>query len=81
MPGKPKTIKMQIVRGIAGFGLIAAAVYAFMARDYPVAFVCMGLSFIPLRGCPSCWLLETCEVAIKKNAPAPGDKPDEPQQR
>jgi hypothetical protein len=78
-PDKSQTMKQQIVRGVIGFGLIAAALYALTKDEYAAAFVCAALSFIPLRGCPSCWLLETCAVTQQKSKPE-DYKPDEPQQ-
>ncbi len=73
-------MKQQAVRGIAGFGLLGAAVYALTKDDYGVALVCAALAFISLRGCPSCWLADTYEAAKKTGAPQAEDKPDEPQQ-
>jgi hypothetical protein len=64
---KPKTVKQQIIRGIIGFGLLVAAGFAFKEHQYGLFFLFVALSLIPLRGCPSCWIVETCEVARKSN--------------
>ena len=58
---KPKTLKTQIMRGIAGLGFIIAAYFAYSSNIW-VSVGLLALSFIPLRGCPVCWTVETCEV-------------------
>lgn len=69
---KPRTLKIQITRGIAGLVLIIAAYFAYSSNIW-ISVGLLALSFIPLRGCPVCWTVETCEVIrnSKKGDTAP----------
>lgn len=58
---KPKSLKMQILRGVTGVALLVAAGF-LMPEHYALAFLCFALSFIPFKGCIFCWTFETRDV-------------------
>ncbi|MDI1229177.1 MAG: hypothetical protein PSY14_15970 [bacterium] len=70
---KPKTMKQQIIRGIIGIGLLVAAGFAYK-EYYALSFLLVALSLIPLKGCPVCWVVETCEVAGQPKSAAPDER-------
>ena len=57
-------VKRQLIRGIVGIGLLVAAGFAFKVSLALSVFL-VALSLFPLRGCPACWALETCEAIDK----------------
>ncbi|MDE1153611.1 MAG: hypothetical protein PW788_13830 [Micavibrio sp.] len=57
-------IKKQIIRGIVGVGLLVAAAFAFKT-NFELSVLLVALSLFPLKGCPACWIVETCEVVDK----------------
>ncbi len=57
-------IKKQIIRGVVGIGLLVAAAFAFKT-SFELSVLLVALSLFPLKGCPVCWIVETCEVVDK----------------
>jgi hypothetical protein len=56
-----RTVAEHLARGVAGLGLLGAAVYSAPAHAW-APFVALPLALLLLRGCPTCWtigLLET----------------------
>ena len=67
---KPKTLKSQLLRGAIGLALLVAA--GFTLRDhYALSFLFLLLSFIPLRGCPACWTVDTVDAAKQERLRQP----------
>ncbi len=56
------TMGKQVLRGVAGLLLIAVAAMVFRAH-YALSFGLVLLAAVPLKGCPTCWLVNTCEIA------------------
>lgn len=74
---KPKSMKSQLIRGAIGLALLVVA--GFLYRDhYALSFLFVLLSFIPLKGCPVCWTVETCEVARNTKKPSEIKPADDP---
>lgn len=61
-----KSLQKQLILGAAGAVLLTAAGFAY-EKYYALSFFLVALSLFPLRGCPVCWLVDTCEIA--RNAP------------
>ena len=57
-------VKKQTIRGTVGVGLLVAAAFAFKA-NFELSVLLVALSLFPLKGCPVCWIVETCEVVDK----------------
>jgi hypothetical protein len=57
-------VKAHITRGVIGAALLAAAVFLF-ASHYYMSLALVGLSIIPLRGCPVCWTVGLYEAIDK----------------
>lgn len=57
-------VRNQVIRGIIGVALIAAAALAYNS-SVPVSVILVALSFFALKGCPVCWLIDTCDVVDK----------------
>jgi len=60
-------IKKQIIRGIVGVSLLVAAAFAF-ETSFALSVSLVALSLFPLKGCPVCWIVETCEVIDKSKS-------------
>lgn len=59
-----KPVRNQILRGIVGIALLVAAAFVYKT-SFALSVLLIGLSLIPLKGCPVCWIVETCEVVDK----------------
>lgn len=74
---KPKSMKNQMIRGAIGLALLVVA--GFLYRDhYALSFLFVLLSLIPLKGCPVCWTVETCEVARNARKPSEIKQSEDP---
>ncbi len=61
-------IKVQAVRGIIGIAALTGAyfVYPYFA---PASYLLLGLSLYAMKGCPVCWIFETCDAVGKSRKP------------
>lgn len=66
---KCNTVKRQLIRGAIGIGLLVAAALAY-GSSVELSVLLVALSLFPLKGCPVCWLVETCEVVDKSKRDA-----------
>ncbi len=74
-------VKVQIARGVIGFGALTAAYFAY-AFFAPLSFLLLGVALYAMKGCPFCWIFEMCEAVGKSCKPAPdkdAGKTGEPQ--
>jgi hypothetical protein len=55
-PFASATLGRHLVRGLAGFGLVAAA-FGLLGVVGPLSFALLPLGLLALRGCPMCWTL------------------------
>ena len=50
------SVPRHLMRGVIGFGLIAAALVLTTSRG-PVALLLAPIGVVALRGCPTCWIV------------------------
>ena len=60
-------LSTQLWRGAIGAALIAAAAFLY-STNFWLSVALVALSVIPLRGCPVCWIVETCEAGRNETA-------------
>jgi hypothetical protein len=60
-PFASATLGRHLVRGLAGFGLVAAA-FGLLGVVGPLSFALLPLGLLALRGCPMCWTLGLVEL-------------------
>jgi hypothetical protein len=59
-----KPVRTQIIRGIIGMALLMTAGFVY-SNSVALSVFLVVLSIIPLKGCPVCWIVETCDVVDK----------------
>lgn len=65
-----RSVARHLLRGLAGFGLLAAAMY--LLQTHPGwSLVLLVLGLVALRGCPMCWTLGLIETASARWRGAP----------
>lgn len=70
---KCKSVKVQILKGVLGIGLIVAAVLVYPYEPL-LTVVLLAASLFPLRGCPACWISDTCEIVSESKKQKADDK-------
>jgi hypothetical protein len=55
------SVPRHLMRGVIGFGLIAAALVLTTSRG-PVALLLAPIGVVALRGCPTCWIVGLVET-------------------
>jgi len=69
-----KPVMTQIIRGVIGIGLLVGAAFVYKT-SFELSVLLIALSLIPLKGCPVCWIVETCEVADKAHRDKQKEQP------
>lgn len=59
-----KPVKTQIICGIIGMALLVTAGLVYSSSVALSVFL-VALSLIPLKGCPVCWIVYTCDIVDK----------------
>jgi hypothetical protein len=60
-------VKAQLIRGAVGAALLVLAAFLSSSHFY-VSLALVGLSIIPLRGCPFCWTVGMYEALNKSRS-------------
>lgn len=66
-------VKVQIARGVSAVAAMTAAYFAF-GYSQPLSYLLLGFAVWAMRGCPFCWIFETCEAVSKRKKETPGNK-------
>lgn len=66
-------VKVQMARGISAVIAMIAAYFAFRYSQ-PLSYLLLGFAVWAMRGCPFCWIFETCEAVSKRKKEAAGKK-------